>query len=57
MEEQSQKILNLKNLTDALCSASVHRLMSIEHAGAVLKHYLARSGLDAPKEKTQAKGK
>lgn len=42
--------VNLKNLADALVTASDGRLMSLEHAKVVWKSYLTVSGMDIPKD-------
>lgn len=41
---------NLKNLAQALHTASEGRLMSLEHAKTIWRSYLTVSGMDIPKD-------
>ena len=50
-------VLNVLNLANALSIATENRFLSIEHAGAIFKHFIAQTGIDAPKDKSITKSK
>lgn len=54
---QTELLNNLYRLAEALSFATNNRLLSVEHAGAIFKHFIAQNGIDAPKDKSIPKSK
>lgn len=59
MEKEKESLINdqylveiLYRLAETLTIATNTRLLSVDHAGAIFKHFITLKGIDAPKNKS-----